>query len=57
MEITLLIVILLAVFTPGNTKINEYCSHALEGNTSETFENRAECWNYYHEYRDEIPEI
>jgi hypothetical protein len=42
---------------PGNEKINNYCKKAVAGETEESFSSRKDCWDSYHEYRDEIPEL
>ena len=42
------------IFEPGNQKINAYCKQAvIDGE----FDSRKLCWDYYHEYRDDIPDI
>lgn len=50
----LIIIALVAIFEPGNEEINDYCRNAVaEGE----FDSRIECWNEYHQFRDEIPNI
>jgi hypothetical protein len=44
----------LLVFEPGNEKINAYCKQAV---IDKEFESRKLCWDYYHEYREDIPDI
>ena len=44
----------LLVFEPGNEKINTYCKQAV---IDKEFESRKLCWDYYHEYREDIPDI
>ena len=53
-------ILVLLVFEPGNEKINAYCTAAIDledERTSEKFDKRIECWNHYHEYRDDIPDL
>jgi hypothetical protein len=62
MDIVVGVVILLAllVFEPGNEEINAYCTAAIDledERTSEKFDTRIACWNYYNEYREEIPTL
>tara|TARA_B100001750_G_scaffold246740_1_gene270050 strand:+ start:919 stop:1086 length:168 start_codon:yes stop_codon:yes gene_type:complete len=50
--VPLILVAVTFIFEPGNTEINNYCRSAVADGT---FKSRIECWNYYHEYRDDIP--
>mgnify|MGYP000257910347 CR=1 FL=1 len=50
-------ILVLFIFEPGNEKINTYCRASLAGDTEEKFSSRKECWDKYHEYRDEIPSV
>ncbi len=52
-----LVLLVLYIFEPGNEEINAYCTASLAGETSEEFSSRKECWDAYHEYRDEIPTL
>ena len=51
----LVIVVLTAIYGPGNEKINDYCRKAVAGETEETFDSRIDCWKQYKDYRDAIP--
>jgi len=51
--VRIILVVLTIVYQPGNENINAYCKHAVE--EAEEFTNRKECWDYYKDYRDEIP--
>ena len=53
--VALAVLVVTAVYEPGNKKINDYCRKATEGKTEETFDSRIDCWKYYKNYRDEIP--
>ena len=59
MDIALSVIfgLVLLVFEPGNGKINSYCKKAVAEETEESFSSRKNCWDHYHEYRDEIPEL
>jgi len=50
-----LVLIVIAIFEPGNVEINEHCLATLKGQTEDTFDSRKQCWDYYHQYRDGIP--
>jgi hypothetical protein len=56
MEILLPLSLIIAtiIYEPGNVKINNFCREAVSVGIYET---RKECWDEYHEYRDEIPEL
>jgi|TARA_B110000908_G_C10227085_1_gene438532 hypothetical protein len=56
MDVGIALIAMLVVFIlePGNEKINAYCTYAIETNE---FESRKLCWDYYHEYREDIPDI
>ena len=45
----------LFIFEPGNEKINNYCRASLAGETEEVFTSRKECWDYYDDFREDIP--
>jgi len=49
--------LVLFFFEPGNVEINSYCKKAVAGEAKETFASRKECWDYYHEYREDIPKL
>jgi len=49
-----IILVLTLIYEPGNVEINNYCKYAVE---QEEFDSRVECWNTYHEFRDDIPII
>ena len=52
--LAVLVIITVFIFEPGNEKINAYCKQAvIDGE----FYSRKLCWDYYHEYRDDIPDI
>tara|TARA_R100000742_G_C4279678_1_gene105250 strand:+ start:11626 stop:11808 length:183 start_codon:yes stop_codon:yes gene_type:complete len=53
--VPLVLVIVTFIFEPGNKKINTYCEYAVE--ETEEFTSRKECWDYYKDYRDDIPDI
>jgi len=42
----------LFIFEPGNKKINAYCKQAV---IDKEFESRKLCWDYYTDYREDIP--
>ena len=54
MDIALVVAFLITlfVFEPGNVEINAYCKAAVQ---SEEFESRKSCWEYYTDYREDIP--
>tara|TARA_R110002074_G_scaffold123683_1_gene259408 strand:- start:25411 stop:25674 length:264 start_codon:yes stop_codon:yes gene_type:complete len=69
-EVDILLPVVLAIVTfiyePGNEKINDYCRAAVAGDqlgldgeplTTETFSSRKECWDYYDDFREDIPTI
>jgi len=58
MDIALAVGFLLTlfIFEPGNEKINAYCKASLAGETEEVFKSRKECWDYYNDYREDIPD-
>ena len=57
MDIALAVGFLLTlfIFEPGNEKINAYCKASLAGETEEVFKSRKECWDYYDDFREDIP--
>lgn len=48
------LLVLTLVYSPGNADINAYCKTAVE--EFEEFTSQKECWDYYKDYRDGIPE-
>jgi hypothetical protein len=57
MDIALAVGFLLTlfIFEPGNEKINAYCKASLAGETEEVFTSRKDCWDYYDDFREDIP--
>jgi len=55
MDVALVVVFFLTlfVFEPGNKKINAYCKQAV---IDEEFTSRKNCWDYYTDFREDIPE-
>tara|TARA_R110002020_G_scaffold167017_3_gene355218 strand:+ start:16539 stop:16709 length:171 start_codon:yes stop_codon:yes gene_type:complete len=54
MDLILPVIFLLTlfIFEPGNEKINTFCKGAVKDGT---FETRKGCWDYYDNYREDIP--
>ena len=50
--VPLVLVMVTLIYEPGNAEINNYCKKAVKDGT---FKSRIECWDYYKNYRDDIP--
>lgn len=52
--VPLSIIVLTFIYEPGNVEINNFCREAVSVGV---YENRKQCWDDYHDYREDIPEL